>query len=139
MAYSARGRGNDENTGKLYRKWDGYEVEQHQHICSFDNTTITCKEGLSFEDPCALLEDYTWHKKREMERIHLVRGEDKGRRAWYYLLVKNDEMVERFHAERKRDEFINLGHYGQILKSGYGENPPEEARAAIYEMYSVLQ
>ena len=67
------------------------------------------------------------------ERLHLVRGKDKGRQAWYYVLV--DQLkVTLFLAMINRGS-SNLEDYGEILFSGWGENPPEKVVAKIKKEY----
>ena len=58
LLYSARGRGNDKNTGTPYFNYN-CEVEQDQHTSDIDSTEVTCKNGASIEDPCLLVKDYT--------------------------------------------------------------------------------
>lgn len=58
--------------------------------------------------------------------IYLVRGKDStGRSAWYYLRVcKKSPLL--FERDARKGQ-IQLADYGEILCSGYGENPPESA------------
>ena len=68
------------------------------------------------------------------DNIYLVRGNDITKRpAWYYVMV--DKMKKRlFEIDAKKGQ-INLTDYGQILHSGYGENPPEDMKAKMKEEY----
>ena len=39
------------------------EIAEGQHIPLFITTTqVVCRDGATFEDPCSLPDDYTWHK-----------------------------------------------------------------------------
>ena len=59
--------------------------------------------------------------------IYLLRGEDQGKMAWYYLRFQNKikymVLKERLKSEKGR---VDLTAYGEILQSGWGETPPEE-------------
>ena len=136
LFYSARGRGNDKNTGALYVKTGKFEIEQNQRVSYIDSTVITCKKGVTFKDSCSLPDDYTWHKKSEEDRVYLVRGKDRGKQAWHYVLVVDDEeMVEMFLAKVKSGN-VDVADYGQVLKSGWGQEPPDEVREWIKKKYS---
>ena len=66
--------------------------------------------------------------------IHLVRATDKtGRRAWYFVLAPHDKI--KLVANHTGDDLIDLVRYGQILISGYGEEPTEEAKQFLKEKY----
>ena len=134
LLYSARGRGNDAETGVLYAKLQGYEVEQGQHVARINSTRITCKKGASFVDPCLIASDFTWDKRRENERIQLVQGEHQGRKGWWYVFLHDvEEMEEQFDAKRRNGTLnhINLSYFGCVFKSGWGETPPEKLQRAI--------
>ena len=133
LLYSARGRGNDKNTGALYVRGNRYEIEQGQHICNLDNTAVTCKCGLTFEDPCALKEGYTWHKKGEAERTYLVRGKDRGRPAWHYVLVVDDDETLEMFLTQVGSGSLDVADYGFVIKSGWGKDPPKEVREEMDE------
>lgn len=68
------------------------------------------------------------------ENVYLVKGKDStGRQAWYYVQV---------HALKKRqfESFtgtlqLNLNDFGNILLSGYGDEPPPDAVALAREEY----
>lgn len=135
MLYAARGRGNDKNTGALYVRGDGFEVEQGQHIRNIDNTVVTCKKAASYDEPCLLLGDYTWHKKGEGERVYLVRGKDNGKPAWHYVLVVDDEETTEMFLAQIKSGNLDVSDYGQVLKSGWGQNPPNEVKELIDKKY----
>ena len=137
LLYSTRGRGNNKSTGALYVQVNGYEIEEDQHCWRIENTEIICKEDATFEDPCSLPKDYTWHNQSEVERLRLVRGEDNGRPAWHYvLLVDDDEIIEMFQKEEKTGT-INLADFGKVIKSGWGQDPPDDVKEWIQKKYGA--
>ena len=137
LLYSARGEGNDKNSGLSWSKYNKYEICPDQHTRGYTCSTITCKEGATFEDPCSLPHDYTWHKKSEEKRVRLVSGKvAHGRQAWHYvLLVDDEEMIDMFNANAKNSDIIDVADYGQVLKSGWGQEPPDEVREWIKKKY----
>ena len=134
LLYSARGQGNDKNNRAVTYRLE-FEICSDQHTRSFNSSTITCKKGATFEDPCSLPHDYTWHKKSEEKRVRLVSGKvAHGKQAWHYvLLVDDEEMIDMFNA--KNSDIIDVADYGQILKSGWGQEPPDEVREWIKKKY----
>lgn len=71
----------------------------------------------------------------EGDRVYLVRGLDEGRRAWYYVLVRDDDDVVAAFKEGLKAETINLEDYGKILESGYGKDPPNEVKDQMEKNY----
>ncbi len=64
------------------------------------------------------------------ELVRLIKGVDQGRPVWYYVRVEKAKFA-LYEARVKRKEQINLQDYGEILHSGWGDNPPEN----IQELY----
>ena len=62
------------------------------------------------------------YKKNYTETI-LVRGKDKGRAAWHYVLVKK-HLLGLF-LKRVKGGRVNVADFGDILRSGWGKDPPE--------------
>ena len=137
LVYSARGQGNDKNSGVLWSNYNDYEICPDQHTRGYNCSRITCKEGATFEDSCSLTHDFTWHDKSEEKTIKLVRGKvyhDKQRKdAWHFVSV-SDEMEEMFKKESEKENF-DVAKYGQILESGWGRDPPDEVRKWIVKKY----
>jgi hypothetical protein len=110
---SARGWQNDKNTGVLYQRDGGYQVGRDQHLRYLDNTVVRCSNDLVITDPC--IRNYNWHK-----RVYLVRKSiEGGGHAWDYLLVEDEDkfLEENYCIQR-----------GTILRSGLGQDPPEEVQ-----------
>ena len=63
------------------------------------------------------------------ENVFLVKSNIGTRKAWYYL----DVILLRLPLFQRRigNESLRLTEYGQILFSGWGENPPENIRMQV--------
>ena len=87
------------------------------------------------EEACEIPPHHTW-----MDRLfngpflYLVRGKDKGRPAWHYVLV-DKEKEEEFKAQVKTGT-VDVANFGKILHSGWGEDPPKEKKKQIDDQYS---
>ena len=124
LLYSARGRGNDKNTGDIYSQCDYYEVAPHQNTSKAYNTKITCKKGL--HDKCALKPNFTWQERGARERTFLITTSNE---SWYYLqVVDDDETLCEFLEQSKSGQF-NPDNFGQKIK--FGQDPPKEAQEEI--------
>jgi hypothetical protein len=71
------------------------------------------------------------------DRLYLVKGTDDDKPAWYFVLVDEDKM---------KDFLINLGEpiihledHGEVLKSGYGKEPPKEVKDAVYRKLGIKE
>ena len=144
LLFSARGLDNDKNTGTLHLTRCLTEVAEGQHIPENIMTTyIVCRNGATFEDPCSLPDDYTWHKWSIDLRVWLLRGEYQGQPAWKYVfLVDDDETIEVFLHNILNEIPVNVEDYGQVLRAGIGQDPPDEVHESIvfeYKNYSSLK
>ena len=141
LLYSVRAYENDKNTGCLGRWGDGWEVTEDQHLKSATVTVIKC-QNKSIDDPCTLGPRDTWRKILNQERIFVVRGVDKGRQAWHYvLLVDDDETIRKFKEQTQGPNAgkhtIDVSSYGQVLKSGWGEQPPNDVKDWMEENFGA--
>jgi len=66
--------------------------------------------------------------------IRLARGNEDGIATWYYVKIDNNKF-SLYEQRMKRGEEIDVYDYGQVLYSGWGENPPEEITQKILEIY----
>ena len=73
------------------------------------------------------------YKKNYTERIQLVRGKDKGRAAWHYVLVKK-HLLGLF-LKRVKGGRVNVADFGDILQSGWGKDPPKGTTDKILKEY----
>lgn len=74
-------------------------------------------------------------KKSRLDCLFLVRGKDKGRPAWHYVLVDKHKR-EMFLAKSKSGS-MDVALYGDILYSGWGENPPEDIVQKIKDEFGA--
>ena len=102
-------------------------------IRSYFNGLVTrCPSKLS---NCCSLPDfcvnYGWTSqvKSKPSLIYLVRGKDKGRQAWHYVLV--DEGQENAFKEKVSSGTVDVAVYGKVIKSGWGKDPPDDVKNAI--------
>lgn len=65
--------------------------------------------------------------------VQIVTGKDHGEHAWHCVLVKK-QYLDIFN-QTLTDDTIPLNTYGQILKSGWGEMPPEDILEELAEEY----
>ena len=70
---------------------------------------------------------------RETKRVFVVRGTDRGRKAWYCVLLVDDPETIRIYKEKTQGEqggtlTVDVTDYGEVLKSGFGEEPPQEVK-----------
>ena len=62
-------------------------------------------------------------KENSNERINLVRGKDRGREVWYYVLVKK-HLLSLFR-KRIKGGGLDVADFGAVLLSGWGKDPPD--------------
>ncbi|MGL9732291.1 MAG: hypothetical protein ACR5KX_06065 [Wolbachia sp.] len=74
-------------------------------------------------------------RRSRSDLIYLVRGKDRRRSAWHYVLVDKDKR-EIFLA-KSRTGSIDVADYGEILYSGWGEDPPQEIVDKINEEFGL--
>jgi len=62
---------------------------------------------------------------RNSDSIYLVRGgrDHTGRPAWYFVRVESTK--QRMFLQHIRSGALDLTGFGEIIESGYGEEPPE--------------
>ena len=72
-------------------------------------------------------------RRSRIDCVFLVRGKDKGRAAWHYVLVDKSKK-EMFLAKSKTGS-IDVAEYGEILHSGWGQDPPESIVSKIKEEF----
>ena len=73
-------------------------------------------------------------KSSRSELLYLVRGKDKGEKCWHYVMV--DKFKLPLFKEKLKTGSLDVADFGQILQSGWGENPPEDIVAKIKAEYS---
>ena len=65
------------------------------------------------------------YKEDSTDRFYLVRGKEKhtGRAAWHYVLVKKHLLG--LYLKRIKGGSLNVADFGDVLRSGWGKDPPE--------------
>ena len=101
-----------------------------------NGTMVTCPSELSnccsLPDFCAKL-GWMGHVRSRPSLVYQVRGEDKGRPAWYYVLV--DEEKENAFKDQLSAPIIDLSAFGKIIKSGFGKDPPDHVKNAMENFF----
>lgn len=62
------------------------------------------------------------YKEDPSKRIYLVRGKDRGKPAWHYVLV--EKLLFGLFLKRTRGGSLDVKDFGKVLKSGWGVDPP---------------
>ena len=129
---------NDKNNGAFFvRQASSFEVARAQLTNFVNLTDIRCKNK-SIAEQCTLNPGYTWHKQSASDKIFKVRGKDYGRSAWcYVLLIDDQDTIDKFKEltqgenAGKNTIYMYVAEYGQMLKSGWGEEPPNDVKEWI--------
>lgn len=71
------------------------------------------------------------YKENAGERVYIVLGMNGGESAWQYVLV--EKALLPLFLRKTPSGSLKLAAFGKVLKSGYGEYPPERVREEIRE------
>ena len=63
------------------------------------------------------------YKEDPEERVYLVRGKDKGKPAWHYVLV--DKHLLGLFLKKTNGGNVDVADFGAVLRSGWGKDPPD--------------
>ncbi len=74
-------------------------------------------------------------RRKRSQNVFLVRGKDRQREAWHYVLVDNNKR-EMFLAAT-RSGALDVADYGEVLCSGWGENPPESVVKRVEDEFNL--
>jgi len=82
-----------------------------------------------------------WHKNVK-EKVFLVKGKDRGWAAWHYILLVDDDETIRLFIEKPQGanagkNSIDVSNYGQVLRSGWGDDPPNDIQDFIENKYGL--
>lgn len=109
------------------------EVEgKRQTPCFLDTTEVCCYNSPQEKCNWNLIPrdtDWSWSQlansdhRRSINRLYLVRGKDRGKPAWHYVLVKS-HLLKDF-CDKVKSGTIDVKDYGHILCKGWGKDPPE--------------
>ena len=103
--------------------------------------TFSLKGGRqdSIHDECLCMPQADWQIWSKRNRIYTVNGRDGGREVWHIVLTANDDETILHFLERVESGHMDLEDYGQVLKSGWGEGPTDEERAAVMKPYEIYK
>lgn len=87
------------------------------------NSAADSEESSSFAQRTAPKASFT--EQRLNDDIHLIRGDNQGKKAWYYLKITDKAKLQLFLRDVKKPS-IDLANYGDIIECGWGEDPPKE-------------
>ena len=68
--------------------------------------------------------------------VYLVRGKDGDKPAWHFILV--DKVKEDDFNAKVATGTIDVADYGQIICSGWGENPPAEKKKWVGDRFDKI-
>ncbi len=74
-------------------------------------------------------------KRKKGRCVYLVRGKDRNRPAWHYVLVK-ERLVEKFK-ETVASGTIDVADWGEVLESGWGEDPHPDIVANMEKRFGL--
>lgn len=69
-------------------------------------------------------QSYTDKVTRRGDLVYLVHGKDRDRDAWHYVLVDKNKLP--LFLKQIETGSIDVALYGEVLRSGWGKNPPPE-------------
>ena len=134
--YSMNGIANDKNTGEMEivsRK----QLLDTQTTDGIDFSSVLCS-NMNIDEPCTLEPGFSWSRIRAANRIRLINGIHRGDPAWWYILLEDDDYIQNsYEAVMATGGSIDFTKYGQILKSGFGEDPPKDVKAKINKDYPI--
>jgi len=141
LLYFARGCGNDKNTGALFLRGNS-EIAPGQAIRSADFTSVTC--GRHIDEECGLSQDFSFARQEEIDHVYLLRWKKRGRSIWQYvMLMEAPEVVElleqKLNRRYLRSRNVDLRDCGVVLKSGVGEEPPQETKEWLRRLLMGLE
>ena len=113
------------------------QIQKGQKSFGRDFTAMLC--GKKVDEDCKQDVVLTWELKLESQRVFLVRGKDRGRPAWHYVLVVDDyDTIDNF-LEAVDSGHVDVNDYGESLFCGFGKDPPNETTDKLHKKYKVQQ
>ena len=109
-----------------------YSREHRQlTMCSID---ICCQSKmLNSCEGTPKMPSLRWSDRLRSSLIFLVRGKDKGRAAWHYVMV--DEVKLNAFREQVASGNVDVANYGTVLCSGWGVDPPDDIRSQVSSFF----
>jgi hypothetical protein len=126
LLYSLRANESQQNK-KLVIKRSGWKVAEKQHTKRIDATNLFC-DHKDIQESCTVHPNLTWQKWHARERVRLIRENKDGQPAWCYLLLADDDVDSIFLTDltQSSDTDMQCVNHGKVLKSGWGEDPPND-------------
>ena len=126
---------NDKNTKKISPTCNlrSAQIDKGQHPSGIDFNTVRCKNKI--DEPCNMAPGSTWQKWRAGERVWLFAFKDNTQPQWGYVLLVDDDQTICSVIDNNLNG--NPADYGQVLKTGWGEEPPSEEKEWIEKNYKV--
>ena len=118
--------------GFIYRTLT--KLSSEQTTSSGDFRSIRC--GKFADEQCEISSSWEDRLTGKYKYVYLVRGEDRGWKAWHYVLVDKDK-VDDFKAKIATGT-INVAEYGKVLRSGWGKDPPKDIARMIDLQYMPI-
>ena len=137
LAFSTHCAQNDKNLGSLSYTIGlrSKEIHEGQHLSGQDFTCVRCNNKIN--EPCTMAPGSTWQRWSTAERLFIVRGKDRGQPAWHYVLLVDDEdTITAFHKKTNKGS-LDVANYGKVIKSGWGQDPPNDLREQMQRTYNV--
>ena len=72
--------------------------------------------------------------RRQAEYVYIFRGLSDGRRAWHYVLVRPTALPRMIRALGTGS--LDVTDYGDVLESGWGQDPPADVARRIENEYT---
>ena len=111
---------NEADKGVIHQK--NKTLTSGQKVMRTDFRTIRCSKPA--DESCEAGSDCTWNDCLiiKLYLVYLVCGEQSGSPVWHYVFV-DEEKVDDFKAKVVTGT-IDVSDYGRVLKSGWGDYPP---------------
>tara|TARA_B100001564_G_C20626197_1_gene664810 strand:+ start:738 stop:1190 length:453 start_codon:yes stop_codon:yes gene_type:complete len=93
----------------------------------FTDTAEPREATKSFADKAAKQSNnksFTDQVTRRSDLVYLVHGKDRGKDAWHYVLVDKNKLP--MFLKQIETGSIDVALYGEVLRSGWGKQPPED-------------
>ena len=104
--------------------WSSKTLTSGQKTMHTDFKYIWCSKPAN--ESCEADADYTWNNHLKSHLLRIVWGTDRGWAAWRYVLLDEEKVVD-FEAKVATGT-INVAHYGRVLESGWGKDPPKDIK-----------
>ena len=108
----------------------------------FDSTKLVCCRAPDSPCPQTTFQCLTWmNMVKKSITLHLIQKREGDRDMWYYLLLHRpgDDYNQQFQSQFRRDpNSLQLSDWGYVLKSGVGENPPQQVKVKVGRWITVF-